>query len=69
MLGKLIKHECIATGRKYVIFYLVLAMVTLCNVLIQFISIDSVMIQGDCQMVAQIESCTTDIKPMQVICL
>lgn len=46
MLGKLIKHECIATGRKYVIFYLVLAMVTLCNVLIQFISIDSVMIQG-----------------------
>ncbi len=23
----------------------------------------------DCQMVAQIESCTTDIKPMQVICL
>lgn len=46
MLGKLIKHEGIATGRKYVIFYLVLAMVTLCNVLIQFISIDSVMIHG-----------------------
>lgn len=46
MLGKLIKHECIATGRKYVIFYLVLAMVTLCNTIIQFISIDSVMIQG-----------------------
>lgn len=46
MLGKLIKHECIATGRKYVVFYLVLAMVTLCNVLIQFISIDSVIIQG-----------------------
>lgn len=46
MLGKLLKHEWIATGRKYVIFYLVLAMVTLCNVLIQFISIDSVIIQG-----------------------
>lgn len=46
MLGKLIKHECIATGRKYLVFYLVLAIVTLCNMLIQFISIDSVVIRG-----------------------
>lgn len=44
MLKKLLKHEWIATGRRYGLFYLVLAAVTLFTALIRMIEVDSVAI-------------------------
>ncbi|MBQ9766698.1 MAG: hypothetical protein IJW37_01155 [Lachnospiraceae bacterium] len=46
MLKKLLKHEWIATARRYVLFYLVLAAVTLFTALVRMIDIDSIIISG-----------------------
>lgn len=44
MLKKLLKHEWIATGRKYGLFYLVLAAVTIFTVFVWKINIDSTVV-------------------------
>lgn len=46
MLKKLLKHEWIATGRKYGLFYMVLAAVTLFTMLIRLIDTDNVILTG-----------------------
>lgn len=46
MLKKLLKHEWIATGRKYGLFYMVLAAVTLFTMLIRLIDTDNVILSG-----------------------
>lgn len=42
MLKKLLKHEWIATGRKYAMFYLVLVAMTLFVALFSLIEVDSI---------------------------
>lgn len=46
MLKKLLKHEWIATGRRYGMFYLILAAVTLFTALIRLIDVESNVVAG-----------------------